>query len=258
MFSDQKKAIAAAFGRACRHYDEFAHFQRSVGHALMDNMQSVHACRGSVLDVGSGTGYFSGKWQHHNDVITGVDLSLDMVNFAKTSCPEARFLQGDAEHLPFADNTFDVVFSNLALQWCEDLSVPLKEMQRVLKPNGVLGFTTLLSGSLSELASVSQDGETVRVNHFLSKTQFLLTVDEIGQGKMIANTVPWSLEVPNARTLMKELKGIGANHLCQGRSDGLMGKGKWQAIECGYERLRLPNGQLPVTYQVGFGVMING
>ncbi len=258
MFSDQKKAIATAFGRASQHYDEFAHFQRSVGQALMDNMQSVHGCHGSVLDVGSGTGYFSEQWRSTNEAITGVDLSADMVNFAQVRCPRVHFLQGDAEHLPFADGSFDVVFSNLALQWCDDLSVPLREMLRVLKPNGVLGFTTLLSGSLSELASVSQDGTRVRVNDFLSKSQFNVTVDNIGQGKMIANNVPWILEVPNVRTLMKELKGIGANHLCRGRSEGLMSRRKWQDIECRYEKKRLPNGQLPVTYQVGFGVMING
>lgn len=257
MFSDQKVAIANAFGKACTTYDAFADFQREVGHTLMSQMQAIHPCVGTVLDVGCGTGYFSQLWLKHGNAVTGLDLSAEMVAFSQGRCPTGTFLQGDAERLPFDDNAFDVVFSSLALQWCDDLSVPLSELKRVLKPNGILGFTTLLDGSLMELNEVGLQVDGVpRTNPFISMASFLSVSEGVSGGRMSAQSLPWHLQSPNFSSVLRALKGIGANHLCQ-RSSGLMSRQKFRALEAAYEKKRLENGQLPVTYQVGFGVMVH-
>lgn len=53
--------------------------------------------------------------------------------------------------LPLATATFDLAWSNLAVQWCGNLSTALRELYRVVRPKGVVAFTTLVQGSLPEL-----------------------------------------------------------------------------------------------------------
>lgn len=62
-----------------------------------------------------------------------------------------HYLAGDIESLPLATATFDLAWSNLAVQWCGNLSTALRELYRVVRPGGVVAFTTLVQGSLPEL-----------------------------------------------------------------------------------------------------------
>lgn len=55
-----------------------------------------------------------------------------------------HYLAGDIESLPLATATFDLAWSNLAVQWCGNLSTALRELYRVVRPGGVVAFTTLV------------------------------------------------------------------------------------------------------------------
>ena len=55
-----------------------------------------------------------------------------------------HYLAGDIESLPLATATFDLAWSNLAVQWCGNLSMALRELYRVVRPGGVVAFTTLV------------------------------------------------------------------------------------------------------------------
>ncbi|MEZ9417734.1 class I SAM-dependent methyltransferase, partial [Vibrio sp. 10N.286.49.E1] len=81
-----------------------------------------------VLDLGCGTGYFSEQMMKRGAEVVCADLSIGMLKKAKQRCGKSVSLyqQADAEQLPFQDGCFDVVFSSLALQWCDDLSLPLR------------------------------------------------------------------------------------------------------------------------------------
>ncbi len=83
--------------------------------------------------------------------MTAFDLSPDMLAHARQQQRATRYVQGDIEQLPFADNQFDFCFSNLAVQWCDSLAAALAGLVRVTRPGGVVAFSTLLSGSLDEL-----------------------------------------------------------------------------------------------------------
>ena len=61
------------------------------------------------------------------------------------------FLNADAEQLPLRDASVDLVYSNVALQWCNDLEGVFREINRVLRPGGLLMFTTFGPDTLSEL-----------------------------------------------------------------------------------------------------------
>ncbi|GAB6260237.1 malonyl-ACP O-methyltransferase BioC [Photobacterium sp. R1] len=256
--SAEKQAIAASFGKAARQYDQSAAFQRLVGHRLLEQLP-VFAHASHWLDVGCGTGYFTRQLQALQYQTTAVDLSSQMLEQAQARCQgQGEFRHADAEALPFADNTFDAAFSSLALQWCRDLTVPLQELKRVVKPGGVIGFTTLAEGSLSELQHSWQAvDQGLHVNQYESESVLIQAVERAGFTDFQLAVAPVVMHYDSAMALMKDLKGIGATHLSQHRRQGLFGRTTLNLIEQAYAKFRDHTGQLPATYQVCFGVLNN-
>lgn len=255
--SEEKKAIQAAFGRAAQTYDASAAFQRRVGHQLMALCTDWKGK--TVLDLGCGTGYFTQQLLDEGANVIALDLSDKMLEKAWKRCGnQAVYIAGDAECLPLPDNSLDAVFSSLALQWCDDLSVPLRELKRVVKPGGKIFFTTLLEGSLEELKQAWRGvkGES-HVNSFLSlkRVNIALAQAQCNHTHIECKTV--MERYPSALALMKDLKGIGATHLREGRSAGLVGRRTFIELEAAYGAFRLNDGTLPATYKVCFGAIDN-
>ncbi|EGU32240.1 biotin synthesis protein BioC [Vibrio ichthyoenteri ATCC 700023] len=255
-YSD-KEAIAEAFGKAAQGYDQHAAFQREVGARLIGLLPSdLSSWR--ILDLGCGTGYFSQQLRDRGANVVALDLSASMLEQAQKRCGNdgITYQQGDAEQLPFADNQFDCVFSSLALQWCQDLAIPLREMSRVTKPGGQLLFSTLLDGSLRELKQAWAKIDTYQhVNDFISLNQVNIALAQ-------SQCHTHHLDLPeivvwygSALGLMRDLKGIGANHVA-GRSQGLTSKHSLRRLEREYQTFRQEHqGLLPATYQVCLGII---
>lgn len=253
----EKRAIRDAFSRAADSYDDCAAFQRRVGDYLLSLQPDWRGK--TVLDVGCGTGYFSEKLKLAGANVIALDLSDKMLEVARRRCGNSlKYIAGDAEALPLADNSVDVVFSSLALQWCRDLSAPLQELKRVTRPGGRVLFTTLLDGSLIELKKAWQqvDGHA-HVNAFLSSKQVKIALAQAGCGRHLIECKPVLELYPSAFALMKDLKGIGATHLSVGRNAGLVGRRAFRQLENAYGAFKLENGAVPATYQVCFGVIEN-
>lgn len=226
--NDEKAAIKAAFGRAAITYDNSAAFQRRVGDELL-GLNTEWAGK-TVLDLGCGTGYFTKKLIELDANVVALDLSEQMLDQAKQRCGDnAEYVSGDAERLPFEDNCFDIAFSSLALQWCQDLSVPLRELKRVVKPGGKILFSTLIDGSLHELKHAWQHVDLHQhVNEFLTLNQVNLALAQAGVHTFTLECKPLVERYPSAMALMRDLKGIGATHLSEGRNAGLSGKARFR------------------------------
>ncbi|MEC6795603.1 malonyl-ACP O-methyltransferase BioC [Photobacterium sp. S4TG1] len=257
----KKLAIANAFGRAAQHYDKSAAFQRQVGHQLIElmSMQQVQCSNPSVIDIGCGTGYFSAKLQQQGFAVTAADLSNEMLLQAHKRCGNhCLYLQTDAENIAMANDSYDFAFSNLALQWCDDLSVPLRELQRVVKAGGVIFFTTLMDGSLNELKCAwSNIDDKQHVNTFKSQQCIEVEIAQSGLTIEVLEYTSIAVYYSTAMKLMRDLKGIGATHLQQHRQSGLVGRKTFMELEDAYNKYRSNNGLLPATYQVCFGVLKN-
>lgn len=96
-----------------------------------------------ILDVGCGPGSLTADLAVHypNGLIKGVDISDSVIEFARMSNPARTNLSFDvvdAYHLPYPDNSFDVVHAHQVLQHVSEPVVLLKEMSRVVVPNGVI------------------------------------------------------------------------------------------------------------------------
>ncbi|MGJ7093050.1 malonyl-ACP O-methyltransferase BioC [Vibrio hannami] len=254
--NSRKEAIADAFGRAAARYDDHAEFQRQVGHELIEMLpESLKGLK--VLDIGCGTGYFSALLAEKGASVTAADLSVEMLAQAEIRCGSRveSYQQADAEGLPFDDDSFDIVFSSLALQWCDDLSIPLKELQRVTKPRGKIYFSTLLDGSLYELKQSWAKIDTYQhVNDFLNEKNIkvALAQSEASVHHLDLRTI--KVWYSSALQLMRDLKGIGATHV-SGRSQGLIKKQTLLDVEGEYSRYRSESGLLPATYEVCLGAI---
>ncbi|OUS27135.1 malonyl-[acyl-carrier protein] O-methyltransferase BioC [Thalassotalea sp. 42_200_T64] len=249
-------SVAKAFGSACKSYDLVARLQRYSGRKLLSYLPD--ATRSTVLDLGCGTGFFADTLADNYQTVCALDISKEMLNFSKTNrSAKIHWLNADIQNLPIKDNSVDIVYSNLAIQWCEPLTDTFVEIKRVLKPGGIFIFSTLLDGTLAELKSswqkVDNDQHVIDFNSLAiveqAVTDAQLSINELQQSAI-------TLDYDNVYHLAKELKGLGANHLPRKSKKGLAGKAGWQNMSNAYDVYKDSAGNYPATYQLCIGVVV--
>lgn len=217
------------------------------------------------IDLGSGTGHFSRALAAQYPAAQGiaVDIAEGMLRHARAASSHAQaawhganyYIVGDAERLPLANDSCDLIFSSLAVQWCGDFAAVLAEAHRVLRPGGTLAFASLCEGTLYELRDSwrAVDG-SVHVNRFraLARYQRLCAASALQVRGL--EVVPHVLHYDAVRDLTHELKALGAHNLNPGRPGGLTGRQRIKALIDAYEAFRQPAG-LPATYQVVYGIL---
>jgi len=89
-----------------------------------------------ILEAGCGAGVMAAKLIKRGYAVWGIDLAEPMIRQARQLCDSEPFGVGDIEHIPFPDNTFDVVVSLGVMEYLESDEQALREVWRVLKPGG--------------------------------------------------------------------------------------------------------------------------
>lgn len=255
-----KQRIAESFSRASQHYDQQAQFQRDVGEQLMSLVPepAAFSTRRRVMDLGSGTGTFLKPLLHKTraEQLLAVDLAQGMNCFARQQLnfPEQIYwLTADAEQLPLADASVDLVFSNLSLQWCYQLDRLADSLARVLPPGGQLWFSSLNPGTLVELEQAWQSVDEYRhVNQFAEPEQVIRAFEKAGLNLALHRQQTQVLEFDQPMDVMRQLKGIGAHNLNDEARHGLTGAGRLMQLNKAYQSFRLPNGQYPATYHISY------
>ncbi len=97
--------------------------------------------KGKYLDLGCGSGNYTGALAAMGLTIEGVDLSLEMLTKAKTKYPNVLFHQGDAKQLAFQDNSFNGAVSILATHHIGDNSKLFHQAYRIIKQGRLVIFT---------------------------------------------------------------------------------------------------------------------
>jgi malonyl-CoA O-methyltransferase len=256
-FALDRRAVMRAFGRAAPHYEAAATLQRRVRAELLDRLQFFTLQPQRVLDLGAGTCQAAADLRRRfpQAQILAVDLAEGMLRAA----PRARWswrrgavtrICGDARALPLAAHSVDLIYSNLMLQWCDQPQVVFGELTRVLRPGGLLLFSTLGPDTLHELRAAWAAAD----NH--SHVSLFLDLPQLGQALMRAGFAEPVLDIeqhrqhyPDAHALMRELKQWGAGNAARARARGLTGRARLAAMLRAYERFRTSAG-LPATFEV--------
>ena len=246
-----KSSVARAFGRAAQSYDAAAHLQRAVCRELIGRAGESWSPK-RILDLGSGTGYGSEllRKRFPDAEIIALDIAPQMLEYARTHRPISDgYVAADAEQLPLADGCIDLVFSSFALQWCYRLPQLFAEIRRVLTPAGHSLVATLVPGTLKELeTSWAAVDNAVHVNRFLPAPAWRSACAD-NDLQCAASVEQRVLHFDSIKTLMRELKSIGAHNVNHAAGKGLLSRDKLRRLTESYEQLRSDAG-LPATYQV--------
>ena len=258
-----KHAVRRSFDRAAATYDAAAVLQHEVCRRSLERLDFIRHTPARILDAGSGTG---NAWRglaarYPAARLVALDLAPGMLRQASAAVPwHQRLLRrspaticGDLEQLPLASSSIDLAWSNLALQWVNALPQAFAEMRRVLAPGGLFMFTTFGPDTLKELraAQVETDGHT-HVSGFIDMHDIGDLLVQAGFADPVIDMETFTLTYPDVKSLMHDLKAIGARNAAADRSPALSGKAWLNAVTRNYELLRR-NGKLPATFEVVYG-----
>lgn len=136
-----------------------------------------------VLDVGTGTGHYAVRLAARGLHVAGVDASESMLALARAKTAAVEWRQAEAEHLPFPDDSFDLVLAVTLLEFVPDPLQALAEMRRVAAPGGrlVLGVLNAHSVWGRFYRAQAQQMETpFRHAHLFTPAEFVTMLRHFG------------------------------------------------------------------------------
>lgn len=255
VFGQDKVGIRRSFAAAAQTYDGMAELQRRMAVELLQRFPPANQ-PGLLLDIGCGTGFLTSqlsKAAPQADLLA-LDLALPMLQVSRSNYPamDAEYLCADAEQLPLAAQRIEQIYSNLALQWVQDLPVTLAGFKRVLKPGGNLCFATFGPETLRELkAAWAAVDDYAHVNDFLSADQINSALQAAGFAEIGIDSVLYQSSYPSVQALMRELKAIGAHNVNRGRKHRPTTKSQLQSMVEQYLAL-MSGSRVVASYQIIF------
>lgn len=249
--------VRRSFTRAAHCYDAADALQTEVRDRLLDRLQWVRMRPARVLDLGTGTGKalpaLAGLYPDAG--VVGLDLTPGMLAVAATrTAPVPALVCGDAARLPFADQSFDLVFANLAIHWSPALDAVFREVRRVLRQPGLFTFSTPGPAAYRELREAWQtvDGSP----HVMPFPEMRALGDGMvraGLVEPVLDTETITLTYRHFPDLIRDLRATGTTNASHGRHTGLTGRRAWAQLTSAYETTRDSQGLLRATVEIVFG-----
>jgi malonyl-CoA O-methyltransferase len=262
VYEIDKARVRASFDRAANTYDVSAILQKEVRNEMLSRLDLVNIKPSVILDAGCGTGHGSVALQKRfkNAQVVSLDIALGMLNktrqqqsFLQRLFSDEHLLCADIEQLPLADASVGMIWSNLAMQWCNNLDAAFGDAARVLQADGLYMFSTFGPDTLKELRAASNtSANNTHVSRFIDMHDIGDALIRNGFSAPALDVERYTLTYDNVKAVMQDLKSIGAHNATSGRNRGLAGKGFLQNLTQQYEQFRV-EGKLPATFEVIYG-----
>jgi malonyl-CoA O-methyltransferase len=256
-----KRRLRESFAHAADTYDAAAVLQREIADRLLARLEVVRLKPQVILDIGCGTGYDLRQLskRYLSARVVGLDIAETMAQRARSRTGLWRrltgrsvFACGDAERLPLAPASVDMIVSNLALQWCDPRTV-FAEARRVLRPGGLLMFTTFGPDTLRELRDAWRAADDApHVHAFIDMHDIGDMLIHAGFADPVMDMEPFTLTYASVLEVMRDIKQLGAHNVALNRTRGLTGKARFARFRAAYES-RAQNGKIPATYEAVYG-----
>ncbi len=257
-FRFDRRAVAAAFDRASGAYDAAARLQREVRAELLGRLDYFRLEPATVLDLGAGTGAAAAELarRFRRARVIALDIAPGMLRAARRrQWPWRRFdrVCADAHALPLRSGSVDLVFSSLMLQWSDRPDGVFAECARVLKPGGLLLFSTFGPDTLAELrAAWATVDSAPRVSVFPDMPELAAALQHAHLAEPVLDAERLVRHYPDVRALLQELKAVGARNAAAARARGLTGPRSLARMIASYERQRDARG-VPATWEIFHG-----
>lgn len=251
------KEVCKSFNTHARTYEQFALAEASFGEELINRLKYFKIDPKFILDLGGGTGIFSRKLKKLYP--KAEVINCDIAQIMLTSSPKQIFkktikVNADMHKLPFASQSFDLIFANQVIHWAYDLPLLFEELSRVMNVDGCFIFSSLGPDTFKEIRHSFKGVDSfTHVNHFTD-------MHDVGDMLLRAKFVDPVMDMDHLQvnyssvaSLLKSLKKQGSRNVSQGRGSGLMGKNLLKKFQQNYEKLYQENDKYPLSYEVVYG-----
>jgi malonyl-CoA O-methyltransferase len=236
----ERKYIRRSFSNAASSYNLAAFHQKSIAEKVVENYKNFYTkdnLNNCVVDIGSGTGFVSNECFRQGlfDSMICLDISEAMLNQDREYKNKKSKLCADLHALPFQKESLDVCLSSYAFQWTNNYEKLFSELYRVLKPGGIVFFSTPGPNTFNELKQAWAHADNIRkvtdntskvqhVNDFISDKKILQIASECGFKELHHAMQTDVLAYSEQKHALEHIKNIGASNLNQQRRKNLLGK----------------------------------
>jgi malonyl-CoA O-methyltransferase len=252
------RALLRALARAAPTFDDSALLAHEVERRLLERLDFMQAdpARLLVADGRSGAGGRALAHRYPKAATCVTDPSPAMLREARRRRGWRRrrqhFCAAWSEALPFGAGRFDLIWSNLGLQWANDLDRTLREAHRVLADDGLLLFASLGPDTLAELRAALPEAfrQSPAMPVFIDMHDVGDALSRAGfEGVVMENEVI-TVTYPDLRSLLADARQTGSGALLTDRPRGLLTPGRLAALEAALPR---EAGRLPARFEVVYG-----
>ena len=226
-----------------------------VADDLAERLSAINRRFPVALNLGAHHGLIGRRLRR----LPGIEMVIDMEPAGRllAQCGGPR-VQADEEALPFAEESFDLVASGLALQFVNDLPGTLLQVRRLLRPDGLLlaamlGGTTLAELRTALLAAEEEieGGASPRVAPFADVRDLGALLQRAGFALPVADAETVTVTYADPLALMRELRAMGAANALRARKKSPLRRATLaRALEIYVDRFGLANGRIPATFEI--------
>jgi malonyl-CoA O-methyltransferase len=268
MTAIDKAFVKKSFNYSASTYDRHAGLQKRMVEQLLKFLDFDGSCVSRVLDIGMGTGNLFVRLLERFPTaqVHGCDIAVNMVLYAREKLfyPYPRqnqfFVTGDAEFLPYDENSFDLVASSFTYQWLEECNRALEEVKRVLKPGGFFVFSVFGEKTFFELRqsyrkacvdTAYKQGEALEL--FLTEEKVKQAITSCGLMEPFTRSYSIVETYKTVNDLLRSLKGMGARNASSQRNKTPGVRKVWKRMIEIYERDFGALDKIPATHEIIMG-----
>ena len=253
-------AVRRRFARAAATYADASRLEAEVGARMLERLEYVKLAPRRVLDAGCGpareAGALAERYSHASIVL--LDAVLPMLRSARRpsgllgrlfSARARPAICGELERMPIATASFGLVWSNMALHWATDPLAAIRELHRVLEPEGLLLFSTLGPDTLKELRAAAG---AARVHRFADMHDVGDALVGAGFADPGMDAERLTLSDAGAAEFLADLRRSGQTCALAARPRGLVGRKFLAGLHAALDDARRA-GKLEMTFEVVYG-----
>ncbi len=256
--------VRRQFNRAADAYEQADVLARATAEQMEARLEGILHQPSHILDLGCGTGrdLVALAKRYPNARLSALDTAAGMVKQLPAPGgvvsrllrrgPRIDRVVGRADALPFASARFDMVWSNLMLNWLHDPAPAFAEIHRVMRVDGMLMFATLGPDTLKELRAALGDAGELHVHPFIDMHDIGDALVRAGFGDPVMDMDALTLTYTEFDGLIADLRQSGSTNAAVHRPRGLGQRHRWQQARERYEQYRQA-GRLPATFEIVYG-----